>query len=117
VTSIQIAGFWKGVKKAPPDLTDVMGGFSARAGEWAKELEEVAPYIDYIDQRPTIAKMWNKSASNLIAKLQRLIGGVRTVKQPYFDCPDDPEMAARTIRRKFQGDRLQAFRDARDSDD
>jgi hypothetical protein len=56
-----------------PDLIDVMRGWTERAGRWAEQLEQVKPYIDYIDREPEAARRWREAAKNLIDKLQEVI--------------------------------------------
>jgi ParB-like chromosome segregation protein Spo0J len=55
----------------PPDLIDVMRGWTERAKQWAKQLDQVASYIDYIDTEPVAAKRWRDAARLLIAKLEK----------------------------------------------
>jgi ParB-like chromosome segregation protein Spo0J len=57
----------------PPDLIQVIGGWTERAIRWADELEQVAPYIEYIDSHKTAAAMWREAVTNLIDKLKKLM--------------------------------------------
>jgi ParB family chromosome partitioning protein len=60
-------------EKVPLDLIDVMRGWTERAYQWSKQLAEVAPYIDYIDQEPVVAKRWRSAVQELIEKLQKCV--------------------------------------------
>jgi ParB/RepB/Spo0J family partition protein len=57
----------------PPDLIDVMRGWTERAKQWAEQLDQVASYIDYIDTEPVVAKRWRDASRLLIAKLEKFI--------------------------------------------
>jgi hypothetical protein len=61
----------KGKDKVPPDLIDVMRSWTEKATRWAGELEQVVPYIDYIDSEPTVAKRWREAVKKLIDKLEK----------------------------------------------
>jgi ParB family chromosome partitioning protein len=56
-----------------PDLIDVMRSWTERATRWAEQLEEVKPYIDYIDREPDVAKNWREAAKALIEKLEAFV--------------------------------------------
>src|SRR5262249_15625922 len=55
----------------PPDLIDVMREWTERAKRWAEQLEQVVPYMDYIDREPTVAKRWRDAVKVLIEKLEK----------------------------------------------
>jgi ParB-like chromosome segregation protein Spo0J len=57
----------------PPDLINVMREWTERATHWAKQLEEVAPYIEYIDREPIVAKRWREAASALVEAIGRQV--------------------------------------------
>ena len=57
----------------PPDLIDVMRGWTERAHRWAAQLEQVAPYIDYIDGEPQVAERWREAVKVLIQKLEKFV--------------------------------------------
>jgi hypothetical protein len=57
-------------KDAPADLIDVMREWTERARCWA-ELEQVTPYIEYIDSEPKVAERWRDAARVLIEKPQK----------------------------------------------
>jgi ParB family chromosome partitioning protein len=56
-----------------PDLKDVIRSWVVRARQWSKQLDEVLPYMNYVDQEPELAKRWREAVKELIAKLQRFI--------------------------------------------
>jgi ParB-like chromosome segregation protein Spo0J len=58
-------------QKKVPDLKDVMRVWTERAHEWCGQLEEVLPYMDYIDQEPMLAKLWKEAVLALIAQLEK----------------------------------------------
>jgi ParB family transcriptional regulator, chromosome partitioning protein len=67
----QIKGQTTRKAAVPPDLIDVMREWTERAHRWAKDLEKVAPYIEYIDTQPEVAKRWRSAAKELIEKLEK----------------------------------------------
>jgi len=67
----QIKGQATRKESVPPDLVDYMRGMTERAHRWAKELQEVAPYIDYIDSEPIVAKRWRDAVKTLIETLEK----------------------------------------------
>jgi ParB-like chromosome segregation protein Spo0J len=56
-------------KREPPDLIDVVRGFTERARRWRDDLEKMLPYLDYIDKEPTVARRWREVAAALAEKL------------------------------------------------
>lgn len=60
-------------ERVPPDLIDVMRGWTERAHQWTKQLEEVMPYMDYVDQEPVVAQRWRTAVAKLIEKLQKFV--------------------------------------------
>jgi ParB family chromosome partitioning protein len=57
----------------PPDLIDVMRAWTTHAQRWSGELDQVVPYIDYIDREPAAAQRWRAAVKVLIEKLQKCI--------------------------------------------
>ncbi len=70
-TARQVKGQTTRKPDVPPDLIDVMREWTERARRWAEQLEEVSPYIDYIDSEPKVAERWREVAKLLIEKLQK----------------------------------------------
>jgi ParB/RepB/Spo0J family partition protein len=60
-------------KKEKPDLIDVIRAWTTRAEDWTKQLDEVIPYMDYIDQEPVVAKRWRNAVQKLLEKLQKFV--------------------------------------------
>jgi hypothetical protein len=48
-----------------------MRGWSEWAHRWAEELDQVAPYIEYIDTNKTVARLWREAVQELISKIQK----------------------------------------------
>lgn len=60
-------------KKIPPDLHDVLIKWTLFIKQWRRELREVAPYRDYIDEDPDSAFLFRKEIRGLIEDLQPLL--------------------------------------------
>ena len=60
-------------KRTPPDLHDVLIKWTLFIKQWRRELREVAPYRDYIDEDPDSAFLFRKEVRGLITDLQALL--------------------------------------------
>ena len=59
--------------KDKPDLIFVITQWTEFIQGWTKQLEEAAPYADYIDQAPTVAGSFRKAVRHLIANLEKFL--------------------------------------------
>jgi ParB family chromosome partitioning protein len=56
----------------PPDLIDVMTTWTNQLRHWTKQLEEVQPYKDYIDEYPKIASEYRRAITDLVEELKNV---------------------------------------------
>jgi ParB family transcriptional regulator, chromosome partitioning protein len=57
----------------PPDLVVVIATWTAQMKEWTGQLDQVLPYLDYIDTAPKIADAFRKATKILIERLEKFI--------------------------------------------
>lgn len=60
-------------KTAPPDLLVVITQHTEFIKAWTKQLEEMAPYVDYIDRSETVAKNFREAVQKLIDVLKKFL--------------------------------------------
>jgi len=60
-------------KAMPPDLIEVIVHWTNAFETWTKSLNEVHPYMDYVDHVPGIAKKFRAAAQELIDALQKFV--------------------------------------------
>jgi ParB family transcriptional regulator, chromosome partitioning protein len=58
---------------SPPDLVIVIAQWTREIDGWIGQLDQVTPYIEYIDGVPKIADAFRKSVRELIARLQKFV--------------------------------------------
>lgn len=60
-------------KKEPADLRVVIVGWTHKLKDWEKEMRDVAPYMDYVDEVPTIAEPFRAALRKLIETAKQLL--------------------------------------------
>jgi ParB family chromosome partitioning protein len=60
-------------KEEPPDLLLIITNWTGFIREWTTQLQEVQPYIEYIDKVPRIADKFRASVRALISALEKLL--------------------------------------------
>jgi hypothetical protein len=65
----QQAKEWRNEK---PDLIVVIRGWTYRAEQWSKQMDEVIPYKEYIDQDPKVAQRFRAAMAALMEKYRAL---------------------------------------------
>lgn len=58
---------------APKDLREVIVSWTYQLGDWEKQMREVAPYMDYVDEVPGIAEPFRAALEKLINTAKRLL--------------------------------------------
>jgi ParB-like chromosome segregation protein Spo0J len=66
-------GAGKKKKAAPPDLLIVISQWTGQIEEWTAQLDEVVPYIQYIDTQPKVAQHFREAIGGLIERLQKFL--------------------------------------------
>ena len=70
-------------KLPPPDLTDVLVGWTHRLKDWTKQVKEIAPYLEYIEEVPAgVAKPFQAALREFVATAQTLPTLVDEESQP-----------------------------------
>lgn len=57
----------------PKDLREVIVGWTYTLRDWEKQMREVAPYMDYVDEVPAIAGPFREALKELIDTAKRLL--------------------------------------------
>lgn len=60
-------------KRPPPDLLIVIRAWTKTMHAWAKKLDEVQPYLNYIESEPDTANEFKAATRELIDKLKRFL--------------------------------------------
>jgi ParB family transcriptional regulator, chromosome partitioning protein len=60
-------------KKPPDDMNDILFRWTGQIQVWREQLQQMAPYRDYMDTEPYVAKKFREQAAGLIEDLQRLL--------------------------------------------
>jgi ParB/RepB/Spo0J family partition protein len=60
-------------KAAPPDLREVIVGWTHRITEWEKEMHDVIPYMDYVEEVPAIAAPFRAALHKMMTTAQKLL--------------------------------------------
>ncbi len=60
-------------KLPPPDLHTVIVGWTHRLEEWEAQMQDVIPYMDYVDEAPGIAKPFRAALKRMVATANKLI--------------------------------------------
>jgi ParB family transcriptional regulator, chromosome partitioning protein len=60
-------------KDPPPDLKAVIIGWTHRIKDWEKQMREVEPYMDYVEQVSDIAEEFRAALTRFIATAQKLL--------------------------------------------
>ena len=60
-------------KQPPADLKVVIVGWTHRLNDWEKEMRDVAPYMDYVEEVPKIAADFRAALTRLIDTAKKLL--------------------------------------------
>lgn len=60
-------------EELPPDLIVVISTWTNNMKFWTGQLDEVLPYIDYIDTAPKVAEKFRQATKELIARLEKFL--------------------------------------------
>src|SRR5262249_16435132 len=59
--------------KRPPDLLDVIARWTRQIDNWTVQLDEVLPYLKYIDSEPDTAQKWRAAVQALVERLKKFL--------------------------------------------
>ncbi len=60
-------------KEPPPDLKEVIVGWTHRVKEWEQQMRDVAPYMAYVEEVPAIAERFRTELAKLIDTAKKLL--------------------------------------------
>jgi ParB family transcriptional regulator, chromosome partitioning protein len=60
-------------KDPPPDLKAVIIGWTHRINDWEKQMQEVIPYMDYVEEVPDIAEEFRTALKRFIETAKKLL--------------------------------------------
>jgi ParB/RepB/Spo0J family partition protein len=60
-------------KLPPQDLKVVIVGWTHRFEDWTKQLKDVAPYMEYVEEAPSIAESFRQAVKDFIAAAEELL--------------------------------------------
>jgi ParB/RepB/Spo0J family partition protein len=60
-------------KQPPEDLKVVVVGWTHRFEDWTKQLKEIAPYMEYVEEAPRIAEDFRTAVKDFIAAAEELL--------------------------------------------
>lgn len=60
-------------KSAPPDLLVVVSNWTVQIGQWNQQLDQVTPYVEYIDTAPAIAENFRAAVRELKTRLEKFL--------------------------------------------
>lgn len=61
------------VESLPPDLLIVIEHWTAQVKGWSSQIDEVLPYLEYIDTNPDVADRWRMAVEQLIVRLEKFV--------------------------------------------
>lgn len=67
------AGQVRREKQPPPDLKEVIVGWTHDLEDWEKKLRQVLPYMDYVDEAPRIAGRFRTALERLIGTATEIV--------------------------------------------
>ena len=60
-------------KTPPPDVKEVIIGWTHKIKDWEKQMREVAPYMEYVEEAPEVARRFRDALKAFIATAETLL--------------------------------------------